>query len=132
MRLNGYEKVIIRDVKSKDYKSTVLTLRITFLLVSLIFLLIYFYGFHADLISNFKYLKTIYLRSILTLNEDFGNLVYTYNKAILFLMFINAFFLFLCLAFFAYDIMSRNRVIKYYQNQLKGSLEEKNGERDDS
>lgn len=119
MKLNEYEKVIIKDVESKNYSRDRKILLLSFTLIAILFIIIYFMGFYGEFLDNLKFILTQYRDSFLSSDQDFKTFVYNFNKMIIFIIFFFFFVIFCLLAFFAFDILSRNRVISFYQKKLK-------------
>ena len=122
MNFTQYEKIIIRDVKNKNYDRDKRVLQITFVAVTAIFALIYYFCFHENILATIKFILEAYKESMFSLSWDYKMLVYNFNKIIVFTIFLFFFIIFCLLMFLSYDMLSRNRVIKYYQeNTTPGS-----------
>ncbi len=117
MEFNEYEKVIAKDVASNKYHRDKKLVKIVFLVVSALFLTIYYFGFHSDIIDNFKTVLESYRKAIITDDFSFKVLIFSFNRIIAFMFFLFFLVIFLIFAFFSYDIMSRNRVIEHFQRK---------------
>lgn len=118
MDFNEYERIVIKDVRNKSYSRDLKILKITFILITAIFITIYALFFHSEILKNLKYIINIYRDSLFSQDYEFKFLIYNFNKIIAFMIFIFFFGIFLIFGFFAFDIISRNKIIGSYQKKL--------------
>ena len=125
MELDEYQKIIVKDVASANYKRDLRMLKACFAFIGIVFAAIYFFGFHEDILKILKLILNTYRESMMSGEYEYKTLVYSFNKMIAFIIFLSLFSIFLLFAFFAYDIISRNKVIRYYQNQNPDKSQQK-------